>query len=697
MILVELELENFLAYRHPGPLRLDGIHVAVLSGPNGAGKSSLLDAVTWALWGRARSSQVDDLVHQGETEMAVRVTFDQEGARYRVIRQRRAGKRSAALLELQSWDPESGGWRGLGEGAVRETQTKINSLLRLDYETFTNSAFLGQGKADEFTTNAPSMRKQILADILGLARWQGFEDRAKDSMAVTQAALERLEGRRLEIDRELERREAHERELGAALAVATAEAERLAVAEREWADLDRARTELVRLQKQIDDLTRRITAAQRDQAEDERERASALAKADRVSWEAIASDVEGKLTELAGVEGRFHETRAAMADRAQETATLRGAHQALGPETEPIKARVALLRGTPDPVCPTCGQPLADAARHRLVEALEGEVEARRVEFRRLQVRIRELEEQSSTLGHEAKDLERRLAARPSLEKRRGEVEAALANAGDAAALAARVAQRIERRRGDLEAWARERADLEAEAQTWESRLAAASLTQENLERIRLEKRLADERVGGARQQLAALESAARQREDVQVERARREVDLAIDQDLRQAFSKRGVPAWIIETAVPELERAANEILTGLTENRLHVRFETQREIRTGEMREALDIVISDDLGSRPYELYSGGEAFRIDFAIRIALSRLLARRAGAHLRSLFIDEGFGTQDARGREQLISAIHRVQDDFDRILVITHMEEMKDAFPVRIEVEKTPQGSQFHLA
>jgi exonuclease SbcC len=174
-------------------------------------------------------------------------------------------------------------------------------------------------------------------------------------------------------------------------------------------------------------------------------------------------------------------------------------------------------------------------------------------------------------------------------------------------------------------------------------------------------------------------------------------VDLAIDQDLRQAFSKRGVPAWIIETAVPELERAANEILTGLTENRLHVRFETQREIRTGEMREALDIVISDDLGSRPYELYSGGEAFRIDFAIRIALSRLLARRAGAHLRSLFIDEGFGTQDARGREQLISAIHRVQDDFDRILVITHMEEMKDAFPVRIEVEKTPQGSQFHLA
>ena len=107
--------------------------------------------------------------------------------------------------------------------------------------------------------------------------------------------------------------------------------------------------------------------------------------------------------------------------------------------------------------------------------------------------------------------------------------------------------------------------------------------------------------------------------------------------------------------------------------------------------------MISDELGTRPYELYSGGEAFRINFAIRIALSRLLARRAGAQLRSLFIDEGFGTQDARGREQLVAAINSIQDDFDRILVITHIDELKDAFPARIEVTKTPQGSHFTLS
>jgi len=100
-----------------------------------------------------------------------------------------------------------------------------------------------------------------------------------------------------------------------------------------------------------------------------------------------------------------------------------------------------------------------------------------------------------------------------------------------------------------------------------------------------------------------------------------------------------------------------------------------------------------DELGTRSYELYSGGESFRVNFAIRIALSKLLARRAGARLQTLVIDEGFGTQDAQGRERLVEAINSTKEDFERILVITHIEELKDAFPVRIDVFKTPQGSQ----
>jgi len=124
------------------------------------------------------------------------------------------------------------------------------------------------------------------------------------------------------------------------------------------------------------------------------------------------------------------------------------------------------------------------------------------------------------------------------------------------------------------------------------------------------------------------------------------------------------------------------------------VTLETQREAKSKDgVIETLDIKIFDELGPRSYETYSGGEAFRVNFALRIALSKLLARRAGARLQTLVIDEGFGTQDAFGRDRLIEAINSVSDEFERIIVITHIQELKDAFPTRIDVIKDADGAQ----
>ncbi len=169
-----------------------------------------------------------------------------------------------------------------------------------------------------------------------------------------------------------------------------------------------------------------------------------------------------------------------------------------------------------------------------------------------------------------------------------------------------------------------------------------------------------------------------------------------IYKDLAQAFGKRGIQALLIEMALPEIEVEANRLLGRMTDNRMHVKFETQRQTKKGDTIETLDINISDELGMRNYEMFSGGEAFRINFAIRVALSKLLARRAGAPLPTLVIDEGFGTQDSTGIEKLKEAINSIQDDFDKILVITHIEELRDAFPTCIDVIKTAQGSTLEV-
>ena len=193
-----------------------------------------------------------------------------------------------------------------------------------------------------------------------------------------------------------------------------------------------------------------------------------------------------------------------------------------------------------------------------------------------------------------------------------------------------------------------------------------------------------------------ALAHAQAQKAVLKEKRAERDVaarERAIFDELGKAFGRNGIQASIIQNAIPELQQDANEILARMTENELRVAFRTQKETKSGTTTETLEIDISDGAGTRRYELFSGGEAFRVNFAIRIALSKLLARRAGARLETLVIDEGFGSQDTEGRWRLVEAIQAIQDQFARILVVTHLDDLKDAFPTRIEVVKTATGSR----
>ena len=259
--------------------------------------------------------------------------------------------------------------------------------------------------------------------------------------------------------------------------------------------------------------------------------------------------------------------------------------------------------------------------------------------------------------------------------------------------------------------------DLQARLARWQETLAddlarRASLAEEvgrlpevqarvkdgsaKLEKLQGESSRARLLLGAAQQKLDHCRNLAVERERRVADQQRIAEEKAIYDELRLAFGKKGIQAMIIEAAIPDIEFEANRLLARMTDGRMHVRFETQRETLKGDTVETLDINIADELGTRPYELFSGGEAFRVNFAIRIALSKLLARRAGAQLQLLVIDEGFGTQDAEGRERLVEAINSIQDDFRRILVITHIEELKDAFPVRIDVVKTAEGSQISL-
>jgi len=844
MLPLRLELKNFLPYVAPDPLRFDGIHLACLTGHNGAGKSSLLDAITWALWGNARAKRDEELIYMGQQDMYVQLDFEQEGQIYRVIRKRSRRQRGTGTLDLLVAD-ENGDFKIISEPSVRGTQDKINRLLRLDYETFCNSAFLQQGKADAFTTKTPKERKQILSDILGLSQWEKYEEAAKERLKAITDELTVIDLRIREIDTEL----AKEPGLQAALE----EAERsqveakaaLEAAEKRLEEVAHAPTEMKNAQSRLADDQRRVRERERDivaingemqrqhdriatyeaiiSARDEiqagyaalqsaREADHALGdkliqlsdfetqqralenqlRDARAELESEASAYEARIAELEQtlsladnddldvVQAEVIGLQSLEAERArlqeqtgilgEERAGLDVTNKTLRTEMNDLKDRLTRLSAA-DAICPLCGQELDDNHRTQLIEQLTGEGKQRGDTYRANESRLKiittdlstfrghmseidselkqlqplmeragvlqaqidaanaassrldgerarldavqnllqtdsfaqDVREQLSTLAEQRAEIgydrashdtaRQQLDIYREYEKRQTELEVALNSLPDAQTQLESAGLRLERTQRALDEDRKGIENLMIEMARLEVLLKEFQSRQQEVNQYRTAERMAYNRLVSAKQELDALDKQRLRKAELQERAELKRREQTLYNELKLAFSKNGIPAMIIETAIPELEAAANTLLARMTGGRMNLAFNTQREKITGGMAETLEIQIADELGTRSYEMYSGGEAFRINFAIRVALSQLLARRAGAHLRTLFLDEGFGTQDEDGRNRLVEAITAIQDDFDLILVITHIDELRDSFPVHIVVEKTPSGSR----
>lgn len=988
-----LSLTNFLSYRQTAELDLHGVHLACISGLNGAGKSSILDAITWSLFGKSRTGD-DNVVNRiaaGNGKAAeVSFVFELEGAVYRVTRRKALNKTTQLELHVRGDDPTR--WRALTEASVRETQRAIERLLRMEYEIFTNASFLLQGKADEFTTKTPNRRKEILAEILGVSRWDGYKTLAADRRKAAEADDKLLERRLDDIEAELSQEAARrlELELAAAreAAVSTqlavqdalvmelrhnralveqqrqalaqtktdlertrAERERLernadqrrveleshrallehaadiraayadyqavagavagwqeradqanelererhplemtianaraqleqrlqtltmqeaeasaAAAEREVlaADLDERRARLDEVTRQVADLEQRAADRQRtyDRLQSLRyERSLLKQERDQLAARAEEAELRRKEREMvaasqaatrAGLEsalaslGELDEQQRALEALRIEFAGLGVELQAMKAEGKELAGRIERFEAQPGGDCPACGQPLteehretmlqewriqrdamrsrygdalvrqrtlteketaltsalhrrpqlekardsqqatlahytaqltmidgvlsaweSDGQHQRLAEleaqlaagdeitALEAEVERLRpvaedarqknrelqllmADIRGLETRCEQLDRATSewaTTGRAAME-----AARRDLEEERyasdarsalAAVDARLAMVGYDGAAHADARRRLEEQRaapeayqmlqqaeaaikpladglGELERAAEGASVREGELLARHEELTAtlgalqagvADLrdAEAELARLREEQAAAIRAGSAARQRVEVLAEQRRLRKELQQEKQTLAGRIALLRQLEEACGRNGVQALLIETALPEIQDHANDLLARLSGGEMTIRFDTQRDRKSdGGQIETLDIKIADNSGERPYENYSGGEKFRVNFAIRLALSQVLARRAGARLRMLVIDEGFGSQDPEGRQRLVEAINEVQAEFDCILVITHIDELRDKFPARIEVEKTASGSQLQL-
>ncbi len=174
---VRLRIENFACFRDPVELNFEGLNLFAITGPTGAGKSSLLDAMIFALYGkvpRIGGRGLGELIALGRDRMGVVFDFMVGHDRYRVARtiRRKSGAAQVQLDELSA-----GGAMPVSSG-VRETEDKIQQLVGLSYEAFTQAVVLPQGEFAHFLKSAPGDQRKILRDLLRLQVYERMRDLA---------------------------------------------------------------------------------------------------------------------------------------------------------------------------------------------------------------------------------------------------------------------------------------------------------------------------------------------------------------------------------------------------------------------------------------------------------------------------------------------------------------------------------------
>lgn len=1014
MIPLQLTLRNFLSYQQAS-LDLRGLHTACICGANGAGKSSLLESITWVLWGQSRAVTEEDVIHGREQEAQVDFIFESQGQIYRVFRSRQ--RQQSTVLEFQV---AQGGvatdlnyqFRSLTERGVRATQQRINETLKLDYETFINSAYLRQGRADEFMLKRPSERKQILADLLKLQDYDDLADRAKEKArdykaqgTVLEQSLRLLEEQlgtagtlaedcaaleaslaALQQDQDHDRAQLHQiqqqqqqqqewaktlqwsqqqvqqfsqlmaqltqalslsQDQGQHLAAILAQAEEIQQGYAQWQRLQaqeelwnqkaqtyqhlsqqrqtlrqqyrdqeqQLRHQQERLQQQQEQMVQQQGSLQQilQKREDIAAAVQQLSAArDRLQHlDQLQAQVTPLLQRQTQVQLQLQASRSRLSTRLeqvhgqiQELSQQQAKFPQLQREFEEIQARVSYLEQRqqyleqvkekglerrsfqerlqahqrdyetqleeldqkmeqlqePGMPCPLCNRPLDDRHweivqqqhQHDRQEILDliyvvkdqqsvsdREIQVLRQEYREVEQAVRdyhpclerrgqlqqqletgqtwetqlqalrteaeklgqileqeafepelqqELQQLSTTLATLAYDDRTHALARGEVERwrwgeiRQAEIQSAERQYQQIEAQKPQITAQLEQVNQELlqlghgalwqemqtldrqlqgldydldrhtqlrrslresQAWAvryqeltqaqhsypqvqaridsltQQRQDHQGEytalngrIQALEAQIAAAPdlmpLIEQFQQQIEARRQQRDQQfaaLGRVQQQQRQLETLDRQSQQQRQQLLHCRHQQRVHQELAHAFGKNGIQALLIENLLPQLESEANQILSRLSANQLHVQFITQRAKRSrrsgpdrggDKLIDTLDICIADVRGTRPYETYSGGEAFRVNFAIRLALARLLAQRSGAALQLLIVDEGFGTQDTEGCDRLIAAINAIANDFACILTITHMSQFKEAFQTRIEVTKTSQGSQLTL-
>src|SRR3989441_64929 len=697
MRLHRLRLVNFRQYADCEIVVGPGITGII--GPNGSGKSTLLEAIAWAIYGNAAArgdkDGIRNLRAKPRTSVRVELEFGLGAHEYRVVR----GLHGAELYQDGV----------VVANSLTEVTTGLERVLGMRHDEFFNTYFTGQKELAVMASLGKTDRAAFLSRVLGYDRLRLAQERVRERRNALASELRGLEAGLPESARVAAERMAAAARLDEVRRAAQAADAQRGAAERQFARVEPEWKEWVEREKRVRSLDgdrrmaeQAVTVARQECQRLDRELADALNA--REQFKHLGPElepVERLKRELGELERLQQEEAARRADEAQ-LEELRRSTAALDRRIDTLRAATATLADAEREVL-ALAQRLEAAQRtaeeQRAVWVREKEYAAtRRTELLRQYDDLKEQRDKIELLGPEGEC--------PTCRRPLGAEHGAVLGILDRQLQAIVDDGRFFRQR------------LEQLAQP----PAAVTTAEAERDTLRDESRRASERARERRaQELAAAVAAerfseeafaaARERHD-QAARALREAELAVAETRGELVA---AEAGVREVERRERERAARErqIAERRTEERLHHELDKAFSDLRGELNaamrpeiaelasgfladltdgryEALDlnedylITILDD--GLPKPVLSGGEEDVANLVLRLAISQMIAERAGQPLSLLVLDEIFGSLDESHRQHVVSLLRRLGDRFPQVILITHIEQVREGLDRVIRVE-----------
>lgn len=675
MKLVSLNLRAFRQHVETSIEFHDGLTGII--GANGAGKTSLIEALAFALYGsQAVRGKVESLKTRGskkDVEFEVSLLFEHEGAVYRVDR----GAQDGALYLGGEAKPIASG--------NREVTARIGALLGMNYEEFSATCFTEQ-KGLEFLggKRGTAERERFIVRMMGYDKLERVQELLRTDRKDKRNILSGWEsslGSREEIvarisseDAELKLMEEKHREAETVLHQAEANAaktkgiyERHEAARKEFLTVNQKHTDMrVRYEerskriKWLEGERKKLLANQAENAE-----LSVLTSVQMVE-EYLVKQQKTLAAEIARAEDLEKRILAETSAWHGAAAGLRAERDVLQRSEKELTNRLtSYSKLDAGAECPTCGQELGDSfgkVRH----GCEGEL-----------AKIRELlHEQAKLLEgttQQPETLKALHVERERLVEERRASEQALAALRSYQSILGSL-QNLDRELGELR---KELEQLDRELQEARAKIGELRFSEDDYLKFKNTYEASSRLMEVSRLQKVRLEGEHNLKKAL-LERTKKELEQHDEKLIQVGELKRQLLVFeesdkvltefrrYLNTALrPRLAELAGEFMSELTDGRY----------TTVDIGDDFTPTVLED--GEPKPVISGGEEDILNLCLRLALSHMLAERAGQSFSLLILDEVFGSLDETRRNNVLLLLERLRNRFEQILVITHMEEIKE--------------------